>query len=287
MSEQNQYIEVAQKHTDAMEAWRMIYTKQFPPPERRIIQVDNRIQIGTLLLVVVAAIIVSASHTIPVFMRGTGAITGIAAFVMLEFGLVALTYQRTREKTLRDGSNESSFKWITGAIGLTLFILLVGNIYYTAGEYGFRHPIADVFVVICVGVSAPALAFVSGEALALESVKALLAQRDMDAQYAADMLAYNEAFVASWDARRQKKWGANVEVQRDRPEQLAAASDVNLVNLRKFTTLRASPKLQQALDWFKEHPEQLAAASRDLEPIIGVSHMTINKAQQMLRGSDE
>jgi len=288
MSEQNQYIEVAQKHTDAMEAWRMIYAKQFPPPERRIIQIDNRIQIGTLLLVVVAAIVVSASHTIPVFMRGTGAITGIAAFVMLEFGLVALTYQRTREKTLRDGTNESSFKWITGAIGLTLFILLVGNVYYTAGEYGFRHPVADVFVVICVGVSAPALAFVSGEALALESVKALLAQRDMDAQYAADMLAYNAAFVASWDARRQKKWGANVSVERE-SEPVKRVTDTSVTHDTASKRAKPSPQMQKAIDYLILNPDKLDIPSRELQPIIGVSHMTIFRAQEYVKnkGGDE
>lgn len=284
MSEQNQYLEVAQKHTDAMTAWRMIYEKQFPPPERGIIEVNNRIQIGTLLLVVTAAIIVSASHTIPVFMRGTGAITGIAAFVMLEFGLVALTYQRTREKALRNGTDETSFKWVTWAIGLTLFILLVGNIYYTAGEYGFRHQIADVFVVFCIGVSAPALAFVSGEALALESVKVQMVQREMDARYAAEMMAYNAAFVASWDARRQKKWGASVEVQRE-SEPVQLVQSVNFTE--KTTKQRISPKTEKALQWLMEHPEHIKTPSRELVELIGVSHATIFNAQQQLINREE
>lgn len=285
MEVQNQYIQVAEKHTQALDAGRMIFEKQYPAPARRIIQVDNRVQIGTLLLVVVAAIIVSASHTVPVFMKGTGAVTGIAAFVMLEFGLVSLTYQRTREKTIRDGANESSFKWITYAIGLTLFILLVGNVYYTASHYGFTHPIADVFVVICVGVSAPALAFVSGEALALESVKAVLLQRELDAEYAAAMLNYNDAFVQWWNARKSK-WVAPVKVEREPDNE--AVNSLNLIKTNQLTARsKPSPRLEKAKQWLIQHPEHWQTAPRELEKEVGVSYGTIFKAQQILRAENE
>lgn len=279
MSE-NQFSELAERHAQAISAWRMIFEKQYPAPMRRVMQMDNRIQIATLLLVVVAAIIVSASHTVPVFMRGTGALTGVAAFIMLEFGLVALTYQRTREKTIRDGTNETSFKWITYAIGLTLLILLIGNVYQVGFEYGFTHPVIDLIVVISVGVSAPALAFVSGEALALESVKALLMQRELDAEYAAQQMAYNESFVEWWNARK----GRIVKVERE---------PVNSLNLIKSNELTArnkpSPKLEKAKAWLIEHPEHWQTAPRELEQVIGISYGTIFKAQQILRngGSDE
>lgn len=61
-------------------------------------------------------------------------------------------------------------------------------------------------------------------------------------------------------------------------------TEAEVVNLRKFTTDRPSKKLQMALDWLSANPGNLDASSRDLESVIGVSHMTIYKAQQILKG---
>ncbi len=44
-------------------------------------------------------------------------------------------------------------------------------------------------------------------------------------------------------------------------------------------------RLEQALAWLEAHPEHWDTASRQLEGLIGVSHMTINRAQRQLRAA--
>lgn len=59
---------------------------------------------------------------------------------------------------------------------------------------------------------------------------------------------------------------------------------VNSVNLQDIQVNRVSKKLQTALDWFRDNPDRLDEPSRDLAEEIGVSHMTVFKAQQKIRG---
>lgn len=42
-------------------------------------------------------------------------------------------------------------------------------------------------------------------------------------------------------------------------------------------------KLQQALDWLQANPGNLNVPSRDIASLVGVSHMTVNKAQRIMR----
>jgi len=61
------------------------------------------------------------------------------------------------------------------------------------------------------------------------------------------------------------------------------------VNLGQFTTVavqRPSPKLQKALDWLQAHPGHLDTPSRELEAEVGVSHMTVYKAQRLLKQAE-
>jgi len=44
-------------------------------------------------------------------------------------------------------------------------------------------------------------------------------------------------------------------------------------------------RLEQALAWLEAHPEHWDTSSRQLESLIGVSHMTINRAQRQLRAA--
>jgi len=61
-------------------------------------------------------------------------------------------------------------------------------------------------------------------------------------------------------------------------------SAVNSVNLQEREVERPSKKLQQALDWLRDNPGYLDTPSRDIAALVGVSHMTVNKAQRMMKG---
>ena len=63
---------------------------------------------------------------------------------------------------------------------------------------------------------------------------------------------------------------------------------VNSVNLQILQPIeRPSKVLQRALDWLSAHPERLQETSRKLATEIGVSHTTVAKAQQLMKGKTE
>lgn len=56
----------------------------------------------------------------------------------------------------------------------------------------------------------------------------------------------------------------------------------------KATCNRPTPKLQKVLDWLKQNPGMVDIPCRELTSIIpGVSHMTIHKAQQIIKSDNE
>lgn len=73
-----------------------------------------------------------------------------------------------------------------------------------------------------------------------------------------------------------------IEVVAKTPEM--PISPVNSVNLQVLPAERPSKKLQQALDWLRDNPGNLDVPSRDIAALVGVSHMTVNKAQRMMKG---
>lgn len=47
-----------------------------------------------------------------------------------------------------------------------------------------------------------------------------------------------------------------------------------------------SPKLQLAMDWLKEHPQDMTTGNRKLAEQLGISHSWVGKAKRMLSGDD-
>jgi hypothetical protein len=48
---------------------------------------------------------------------------------------------------------------------------------------------------------------------------------------------------------------------------------------------RNNPKMREVIEWLKNNPDQLETSSRQLVEQLGVSHMTINKAQMWAKAN--
>lgn len=46
---------------------------------------------------------------------------------------------------------------------------------------------------------------------------------------------------------------------------------------------KPSKQFQKAIDWLNEHPEHINTPSRDISALVGVSHMTVNRAQRYIK----
>lgn len=301
MSESNQYTDLAQRQVDAMEGYRIMFEARHPKPERQLFAEDNRLVRGTLAVIIIAAVIVSASHTVPLFIQGTGVMVAIAAFIMAECGLVLFEYILSREYVLKHPENASSEKWIRAARGLGFMLLLIANVYYVMKTHGFQHEIFDFVVVIFIGVTAPVFILVCGQALALESVKAQIEQRKLDVEYAAQLLRWNDDFLKWWDARKNKLVQP-VNVEREKANSLNSVNEqaafpvhsVNSLNSAANGYSKNMNSRQVIEQFFVAHPERLQdkldALIKDIEAESGakVGRTSIHNVRtEILKGSGQ
>jgi len=276
------YDEFAVKHEAAFAAFTRIHEAKNPRPGKSTVKRDlvSMIIVFALAVVMAAAVIVSSSRTIDEF--GGGAI-GATAFVMIEGGIMVYALFRAR-RTASTARLQKTVKWATAGLILTFVIGVGANIDATLRHKGIVLPTEfNIFINFLVAISAPTLAFISSDVLAIELMATEIKRRDADSIYERECREWQEGLNRSW-ASNQKNWGVKIEVPAQ--AQIEAENPVNYSNLQSNTRFVPSRKLQLALDYFQLHPEHLGEESRKLQDVIGVSHTTVNKAQRMLRGQD-
>lgn len=126
---------------------RKVYEAQYPPPEKPVFTSSVKQLLIGFGIMLVAAMIVSGSHTIPQFQRSVSdysilgivslkKIVGVSAFTMIEVGMVMLAYSRIKHYTSTQKETwEHNMKLvprlILGAMVLVLAVALMGNVYST------------------------------------------------------------------------------------------------------------------------------------------------------------
>lgn len=286
MSEENQalqqYDDFAIRHNAAMAAFKTMHEARHPLPVKEEISRDvvSLIIIVALAIVMVAAVIVSSSRTIDEF--GGGAI-GVTAFIMVEGGIMAYAFFRARRNASKTRL-QNTIKWATAGLVLTFVVGLGANTDASLKHQGVELPSwVNTAIHLLVAISAPTLAFISSDVLAIELMATDIKRRDAEDNHKSALEDWWTDFNRSWSSN-QKNWGVRVEMEQ--PKQFEAVNSVKSSNLQSNTRFTPSRKLQQALDWFELNPDQLNEESRKLAVKIGVSHTTVNKAQRMIRGGE-
>lgn len=305
MQEQlQQYDEIVARHQAAYAAFKAVYTQKTPPPVREQVERDDALVIVALVVMVIASVIVSASHTIPVFTKSIYAdittlnflqtvvviVVALAAFAMLEVGIVALAYVLVKDQFKRHPDRHVNVQvYIRAGLVLAFVVAVMANVYSVVGGtlndeqkgyvlwQGFQ-----LVINVMVGISAPVLAFISGDVLAMQGVAALQQRRAVEMRYHADLNAWNENLNASWNAQKAR-WGVKVDVSVDRlpAEQPSAVHSLNSLNEQRtnehsspFSLNSANGYSKQmdarsvAREFFERHPEHLTARLDDLVAMI-------------------
>lgn len=281
-----QYDEFAVKHLAAYNAFATIFEAQNPRPTLATISRDtvSLIIVLALAVVMVAAVIVSGSRTVDEFAPDGLPGIGIIAFVMVEGGIMAYAFFRARRGANKERL-QSTVRWATAGLILTVIVGLGANVDSTLRSHGVFMPEGvKTFLNLLVAISAPALGFISSDVLAIELMATDIKRRDAQRDYELALAAWQERLNNSWRSK-QADWGVKVKVEQ--PERLALPEyPVFSSKIQENTRFTPSRKLQAALDWLQEHPDQLSEESRKLAEIIGVSHTTVNKAQRIMRGDN-
>lgn len=283
MQDLARYDDIAIRHKAAYAAFMSIYETRNPKPILELVERESIFVPMALMIMIIASVIVSGSRTVLEF---GGGLVGVSAFVMLEGAIVAYAFVRTRIN-FDDERIDHVRTLANRGLKFAFIVAVAANVHSVIKGAGIVTPPSIAMVIlILVAISAPTLAFISGDIMALETMRNAYRIRKAKSYYEQILKEWNNALDTAW-AREKKSWGVKVEFD-NLPKIEANVTPVSNVTLQTIhPTKKESPALQKALDWFQLNPDQLNAKSRDLAGVIGVSHMTINRAQVILRGKTE
>lgn len=216
----------------ARAAWlKNVYSASNPPPARPA--VGRGEWLTRLLLVVMcgAALGVSAAHTIPMFSQLTDAppaiswAVGVLGFATIEISLILFAFLSTRRHYLRKlkAPPINTGVYLKGGLLLAFTIALTTNVYSTVKSTGYRNTAAPlqqqvslvstaltdappaaapdlvtVLVAALLGVSAPAMAYLAGESLAMLEVERHFDNKSLLAEYDEALSSWRQNAAAAW-----------------------------------------------------------------------------------------
>lgn len=203
------YDEQATRHNRAFMAFRSVYITQFPPPELPPVERDSIFVPIALIVMILASVVVSGSRTIVEF---GGGFVGISAFVMLEGAIIAYAFFHTRTD-FQDSRIENVRKWALAGLILSIVVAVVANIHAVLKSQGIEiTEWINTGILLSVAVSAPMLAFISGDIMALETMRGAYKMRKAREAHAVLMEKWTSDFNAAW-SRSKGKWGAKIDIQ--------------------------------------------------------------------------
>jgi hypothetical protein len=258
------YKDIADRNTAAYDAARRIYEAQHPfPMERKIKRTDFLIVVA-VFIIVTASIIVSGSRTIVEF---GGGIVGVSAFVMIEMAVVLYSFYQTRINWNK-AKLEDTKKLVKWGLGITVAIAITANVHATLGQNGvYIIPFLKTVILVIIAVSAPGLAWISGDILGIEYMRYLSNAEEVEAENSKAKQDWwtglNDKFQAD-----ERKWGTSIKVETEKvilpqfSNGNSNASNGNLIpsTIPSETTLghtKAPDATQVAIAYFQEDPSRL------------------------------
>ncbi len=214
------YEDYADKHNAAYDSFRRTYEKENPIPVKPGVERDSWFVLLALVMIVGASVIVSGSRTVEEF---GGGVIGAAAFAMLEIGIV--TYAFFRTKTGMDKERVADVrKMAQRGLALAFVVAVAANIHdVLRSNDTIVSENVNTIINLLVAISAPTLAFISGDVMALELLRNRQRQREVDDRHQANMIVWNDGSAEAWK-RQRTNWGVKIQVE-NRPMEIPALSN--------------------------------------------------------------
>lgn len=215
MEQQSQlaiYDQHAQRAERAFQAFSRVYALEHPLPQPPSRWTGLPWMVVPFGLIALAGIALSALRTAPVFAavaeplvgQSLAAVEAVLAVIVVEVSIVIMRYVIVLQNE-QDGKLDAAVlqRWMMRGFGLAFTVAILANIYASISHIAFLagiRPIADLVIAVAVGISAPILAFVSGDVLGSIVVRAGRVR-----QQAA---AHHRAALDDWEAARERRWNA-------------------------------------------------------------------------------
>jgi hypothetical protein len=289
------YDEIAAKHNAAYAAFREIHTAKNPQPVKARTERSDWLVSLALAVLVAASVVVSGSRTIVEF---GGGIVGLMGFVMLELGIVSYAFIRTKSH-MTEARLQSVQRWTNFGLLLAFVVAVAANVHATLGQAGVPLPEGiNALILLLLGISAPTLAVISGDILAVEFLKAANRKARIERDYAEAYAQWTDGLNRAW-ASQQARWGVRVEIKSE-PLSIHSSSlneRVNeRVNERLITATSGYTKRMDARavieDFFIRHPERMDAKLDELvveitqQSGVKVGRTSIHNVRRSLRGAE-
>lgn len=278
------YDEHATRHLAAYNAFSVIFEAQNARPQLVRISRDmvSLLIVIALAIVMIAAIIVSGSRTIAEFTVDNPLI-GITAFVMVEGGIMAYAFFRARRSANKERL-QGTLRWATIGLVLTVIVGLGANVDSTLRVHNVYLPQEiRTFLNLLVAVSAPALAFISSDVLAIELMATDIKRREAQKEYETALNAWQEKLNASWRSK-QRDWGVKIQV--------AVPTLSNGIPLESNGILPAKSTLghtkkpdaaKRVRDYLAENPEAINGNPLEIAAFLEVGKSTVYNVLKDMR----
>lgn len=288
------YDELVVRTQAAYAGFSTIYESKNPRPTKAIIRRDfvSMMIVVALSIVMLASIIVSGSRTISEF---GGGFIGTVAFIMIECGIAVYALFRAR-RNANPKRLQNTVKWATVGLILTFLIAVAANIDATLKTHGI-HIDETVLAVInlAVAISAPALAFISSDVLAIELMATDIQRREALRVYDEKCAEWLDGLNRSYNAQ-PKTSIFRVDVQRTDAtdtsnRQLSALSaadgqrtdtDGQAHGYGQGYTKRTDARTR-VTEHLTEFPQDLSLNVRDLAEKLGVGKTTVAEVMKGLK----
>lgn len=307
---QEVYGDVAERFEEAFNAFKRTYELQYPAP----VMPENAERVlgwkqAGMFTGLIGSVIVSASHTIPIFV-GTENVTpltifiGIAVFVMIELGIVVFAYSSTEQqyKTREDirtrvkNFTRTGLYFIVGIAVVANTIYVVGQNITIPDDTISQNIWSAVLLVtfLAIGISAPVIAFLTGEILAVDVLEHQSRYNRLLEKYQGDLLAWQVGLNSSW-SNQKRKWGASIDIE-SRVKRLSNTSEITMSNVSASLSTqtdnrqtghgynRVSSAVDIALEYLRNNPESANLTVRELGENAGVGKDSAAKARKIFLG---
>jgi hypothetical protein len=275
----SQYEEIAIKHNAAFAAFQSIYAAKVPPPEMANIKRDivSLIIVLALAVVMIASVIVSSSRTIDEF---GGGVIGSIAFIMIEGGIMAYAFFRAR-RNASIKKLENAVRLATIGLGMTFVVGLGANVDASLRHRDIHLPDwVNSSIHVLVALSAPALAFISSDVLAIELMSGDIRRRQNEKEHRELMSQWVDDMNSAW-AREKSKWGMRIDMEQPRK-----ALSTNVHEQSEQPRKALSPAVTQTIEWLMINDPENALSVRDAAQKAGVSVGTMGTAKKSYRDGE-
>lgn len=294
MSDQDTQLQI---HDMAWGRFQHIYHTENPLPTREVAHAGNLLTKLGLLILMLAAVVSGAWHTIPVLLgenpSGWAWVRAFAILISIDLGIFISAYLFIQNRMLLLKEGEDTVRHVNTllkiALALPLAVALAANLYDTLFHWGYTFQPLTLVVSVLVGVSAPIQAWICGDALASLIAEDVIRQRQFDGQYRRDMQTYREAMMAAWEVKKPD-FTRKAKMDIAAPALVSGElSDVrsDIRRTRTANGQRSSDSVQKVIQYQQANPAAANLTTRALAKELGVSPDTVSRARRQMQADNQ